>query len=308
MAVEPPDQPCILRSNKRGGVRNLSLTSPLVAMPFRTIEISNPEDTPHGVTFVTVKSAALRARADLSLYVPQGEHPAPLPLVILLHGVYGSHWAWLFKGAAHRVLDQLMKDEGLPAMVLAMPSDGLWGDGSGYLRHARSDYARWIVEEVPQAAAAVAPGCEQAPRFLCGLSMGGYGALRLGALHPEVFSAFSAHSPITDVTQMQGFVEETPEQFELAEQPPLAALECLLLNQSQLPPFRFDCGTDDALLPHSRHLHEALKKAQVPHEYAEFPGGHTWDYWHQHLADSLRFFARVLTADAPAPPPPPALG
>jgi hypothetical protein len=25
-----------------------------------------------------------------------------LPLVILLHGVYGSHWAWLFKGGAHR--------------------------------------------------------------------------------------------------------------------------------------------------------------------------------------------------------------
>ena len=34
-----------------------------------------------------------------------------------------------------------------------MPSDGLWGDGSGYVPHADADYERWIVDEVPAAAA-----------------------------------------------------------------------------------------------------------------------------------------------------------
>jgi len=32
----------------------------------------------------------------------------------------------------------------------------------------------------------------------------------------------------------------------------------------------------------------------IPHEYEEFPGGHTWDYWERHLQDTLRFFARSL--------------
>lgn len=263
-------------------------------MPFRTLEVSQPSLTPPGIFFVTVKSAALHRRADLSLYVPPDAPAGPLPLVILLHGVYGSHWAWLFKGGAHEVMERLMKDEGVRPMVLAMPSDGLWGDGSGYAQHETADHRRWIVEEVPAAAALVEPRVLRAPRFIAGLSMGGYGAMRLGALHAELFSGISAHSSCTDVADMQGFVEETTEQFALREAEPLAVGECLVQNAHRLPPLRFDCGTEDQLLEHNRVLHRHLKGAGIPHDYAEFPGGHTWDYWHEHLADTLRFFNQIL--------------
>jgi len=37
-------------------------------------------------------------------------------------------------------------------MVLVMPSDGLWRDGSGFLPHKGGcDYEKWIVEDVPDA-------------------------------------------------------------------------------------------------------------------------------------------------------------
>ena len=263
-------------------------------MTFRTIEISDPALAPEGVSFVTVKSAALHRRADISFYVPPGAQAASLPLVTLLHGVYGSHWAWLFKGGAHQVLDRLIREEGLPPMMLAMPSDGLWGDGSGYLRHAEADYLRWIIEEVPAAAAQVEARCVNAPRFISGLSMGGYGALRLGALHPELFSGISAHSSISDAMQMQGFVEETTAQFDLVDGHPLQVLDCLKMNAHRLPPLRFDCGSDDRLIEYNRTLHRELESAGIPHTYEEFPGAHTWEYWHEHLADSLRLFGRCL--------------
>lgn len=263
-------------------------------MDFRTIELSDPALTPPGVHFITVKSAALRRRADVTMFVPPGFEKKALPLVLLLHGVYGSHWAWLFKGGAHEVLLRLMREEGLPAMALAMPSDGLWGDGSGYLHHAEADHARWIVEEVPEAAAQVAPGTVGQPCFIAGLSMGGYGALRLGALHGEKFAAISGLSSVTDAAQMQGFVEEAPDGWSLRESAPLSVLECMKAHAARLPPLRFDCGTDDILIEPNRALHAGLTAAGIPHEYHEFPGGHTWDYWHEHLADTLRFFARVL--------------
>lgn len=263
-------------------------------MPFRTLEISNPDYLGGGISFVTVKSAALKRRADISFYVPQGIKAQKLPVVTLLHGVYGSHWAWLFKGGAHKVLDRLIEHEDLPPMMLAMPSDGLWGDGSGYLHHADADYARWIVEEVPEAAAMIEPNTAHAPRFICGLSMGGYGALRLGALHPEKFQAISAHSSITEPAQMQGFVEETPEQLDLAETRPLQVLACIKMNAHRLPPLRFDCGKEDALIEHNRHLHAELDRASIKHTFQEFPGAHEWSYWHEHLADSLRFFAKQI--------------
>lgn len=261
--------------------------------PFRTVELSDPNLTEAGFTFATVKSAALSRRADVTIYVPPDATAESLPLVLLLHGVYGSHWAWSLKGGAHRVLQRLMKDEGLPPMVLAMPSDGLWGDGSGYLRHLDADYARWIVEEVPALAAMVEPRCETALRFISGLSMGGYGALRLGARYAEKFAGISAHSSITDFRQMEGFVEEPTEAFRLHVDEVPGVREAMLARRGSLPPIRFDCGTEDELVDHNRALHQELKAAGIPHTYEESPGGHTWEYWHEHVADSLRFFGSI---------------
>jgi len=259
-------------------------------MSFRTFESAH---IGNGIHHATVKSAALSRRADISFYVPPEATAEKLPLVILLHGVYGSHWAWLYKGGAHRVLDRLIKEENLPPMMLAMPTDGLWGDGSGYVRHRDADYARWIVDEVPEAAAEIDARCQDAPLFISGLSMGGYGALRLGLLHAEKFVGISAHSSITEVTQMQGFVEETLAEFDLTDTEPLAVIDCAKLR-SRLPHLRFDCGTEDILIEHNRTLHRNLEAAGIPHAYEEFPGGHSWDYWHTHLADTLRFFKACL--------------
>ena len=264
-------------------------------MPFHTVEISDPAFTEPGVRMVTVKSAALKRRADLACYVPLGHQAGQrLPLVILLHGVYGSHWAWLYKGGAHRVLERLIAQEGLPPMMLAMPSDGLWGDGSGYVKHADADYAQWIVDEVPAAAALAEPAVAGAPLFITGLSMGGYGALRLGALHAEKFTALSAHSSATRIEQLINIVEEPRELFQLADPDPLAVIDSLKAHAGRLPPFRFDCGSEDFLIEPNRELHRQLTEAGIAHEYQEFPGAHTWPYWHEHLADSLRFFARHL--------------
>ncbi|WP_218280880.1 hypothetical protein [Verrucomicrobium spinosum] len=105
------------------------------------MEFSDPAFTGPGLRFATVKSNALKRRADVALFTPQGYMPKSLPLVILLHGVYGSHWAWALKGGAHRVLQRLVSRDEVPPMMLAMPSDGLWGDGSGYLAHQEADYA-----------------------------------------------------------------------------------------------------------------------------------------------------------------------
>ena len=93
---------------------------------------------------------------------------------------------------------------------------------------------------------------------------------------------------------MQGFVEEYPEGYDLVEDRPLQAVECLKLNAHRLPPLRFDCGTEDILIEPNRHLHQALERAGISHVYQEFPGGHSWEYWREHLADSLRFFGRLL--------------
>jgi dipeptidyl aminopeptidase/acylaminoacyl peptidase len=144
-------------------------------MMFRTLEVSDPALAPPGLRFVTVKSAALGQRADVLLFVPpQAAALQGVPLVLLLHGVHGSHWAWAFQGGAHLTAQRLIDAGEIPPMVLAMPSDGLWGDGSGYVCHAEQDFERWIVDEVPAVARAASSACTVAsPLCIAGLSMGG---------------------------------------------------------------------------------------------------------------------------------------
>ena len=130
--------------------------------------------------------------------------------------------------------------------------------------------------------------------FIAGLSMGGYGALRLGALHPDKFRAASGHSSATRVAQLIDIVEEPPESFQVKESAPLDLFDCLK-TAPVLPPFRFDCGTEDFLIEPNRDLHRQLTQAGIPHGYEEFPGIHDWPYWNVHLARSLRFFASHLS-------------
>ena len=262
---------------------------------FRTIEISDPVLTPEGLRFVTVKSAALGQRADLLLFVPrQAEGLRDLPLVMLLHGVYGSHWAWAFKGAAHRTAQRLMDAGVIPPMVLAMPSDGLWGDGSGYVPHATQDFERWIVDEVPAAARDACSVCgTHSPLLIAGLSMGGFGALRLAGKYPQRFVAAAAHSAITEAPQIDRLLAESRTGWS-TQAADLRVLDALRGAPGPLPALRFDCGRDDALLAANRQLHAELLALDIAHDYAEHAGSHGWDYWTLHLEDSLRFFGAAL--------------
>ncbi len=271
------------------------------APAFRTVELSDPALSPEGLRFVTVKSAALGRRADLTVFAPrQAEGRHDLPIVLLLHGVYGSHWAWAFKGGAHRTLQALVDAGDVPPMVLAMPSDGLGGDGSGYVRHAREDAERWIVDEVPAATVQAVSSCSAAsPLCIAGLSMGGFAALRLAGRHPQRWVAAASLSGLTDVEQLDPLIDESREGWagDAHDRQVLAALLPAGAGpRHDLPALRLECGLDDALLPAQRRLHEALLAAGIRHDYAEHPGGHDWAFWSARLADTLRFLAGALSS------------
>lgn len=252
---------------------------------FRSFEVSDPAYEVEGLRHVTVHSPALSGRTDLTLWVPDA--PGPLPVVVLLHGVYGSHWLWVHKAGVHRTAARLLREGAIPPMVLAMPSDGLYGDGSGYLALPGRDAETWIAEEVAEAVEAAVPQAKaEAGICLGGLSMGGFGALRLAARHPGRFRAVAGHSSVTHLSQLDELTATPlPGDGELGD---------LLVAAPHLPPLRFDCGLDDPFLAANRRLHDQLTAAGIPHVYEEHAGGHDWDYWTEHVAQTLVFFGSAL--------------
>jgi len=114
-------------------------------LEFLKIEASNPQFELGGIRHVTAYSKGIRGRADLSLWIPAvASGVQDLPIVILLHGVYGSHWSWFFHGGAHRIAAEAILGSVIRPVVLACPSDGLWGEGSGYLPVQRQNFEAWI--------------------------------------------------------------------------------------------------------------------------------------------------------------------
>src|SRR6267143_5460989 len=255
---------------------------------FFTTEVSFHEFEFDHLRWITVKSNALRRRADITLYVPPVlPMDSSLDIVILLHGVYDSHWAWAMKAGVHKTADRLMEQGKLRPMALAMPSDGLYGDGSGYLPHQNENYEKWIVEDLITVVREQVVGVhEKSKIFITGLSMGGYGAMRLGAKYPGVFTSFSGLSSVTEFSQIALFLVGNDDR-ELSKnvRSKESVLECILANKERLPHFRFDCGTEDLLIDFNRQLHQKLDENNIQHTYIEYPGGHEWDYWRKHVED-----------------------
>lgn len=267
-------------------------------MYFRTVELSNPRFEHEGIRHMTVKSPALSRRGDLSLYVP----PKVLNescecLLILLNGVYNSHWGWLYHAGVHRTAQRLIHSGAIRPMILAMPSDGLWGDGSAYIPHGAEDAERWVMEDIVEACQLAVPQLKTSAKlFLAGLSMGGFGALRLGAKWATAVSGISVHSAITNISQMTQFVEEPLGAYTSTAdfQEHLDPLYWILKNRAILPPIRMDCGLDDSLLEANRSFHRSLLEERIEHMYEEFPGGHEWPYWEVHVEKSLLFCEEQL--------------
>lgn len=261
---------------------------------FRTTEISEEHISAEGLRFITIKSPHLQGRGDLCVYIPRGVNTENLPMVTLLHGVYGSAWVWALKGGAHLTLQRLVDEGKVQPMGLLMPSDGLWGDGSAYLPHHQRDFMSWIAEDLPTAAMENFPAFSPAsPRFISGLSMGGFGALVVGGHHASRYQGISAHSAITDLEQMADFVEESWLEMKKASDF-RNAFQVLSRAGKNLPPLRFDCGKDDDLAEANRLLSRQLQEAGIAHAFEEFPGAHEWSYWNRHLEDTLVFFDQII--------------
>jgi len=159
-------------------------------------------------------------------------------------------------------------------------------------------------------------------RGVAGLSMGGYGAVALSLAYPDVFSAAASHSGVLAPARGSARATVSEGTFTLdairasyserlwpllspvfgkdsvswaSRDPAQLAARLLRRHKELMPALRIDCGVDDPFLVQSRAFRDALQRLGVQHEYAEYRGSHTWDYWRVHGAESAAWLAARLT-------------
>jgi S-formylglutathione hydrolase FrmB len=234
-------------------------------------------------------SPVLRKAVQFWAVVPEQE--GPFPALYLLHGLSDDHTIWM-----RRTRIEIHASRYRLAVV--MP-DGFRGY---YTDHAAGPaYGRYILDDVLAGAERLLPlRRDRKGRCIGGLSMGGYGALRLALAHPDKFASAHSHSGACfawDIPERR----RDPEFRRIFGSRPAGSehdLRFLLRRIKRcrlpLPRLSLDCGTEDFLLAQNRAFHAFLEARKIPHEYREHPGGHNWDYWEVHIQEALAFHARAL--------------
>ncbi len=260
-------------------------------MAIQQIEQSSREGAKGKRMTLTVHASSLKGRGTISCYNAYSEG-RDLPIVILLHGVYGGHWVWMNMGGVHDVYDRLRVDNNMDEMLLVMPEDGSYYAGSGYLPLSNGyDFERWIMEDMLETVIQRVPAVSNRSRlYITGLSIGGYGALRLGAKYANRFNGISAHSAITDIKEMSLFVKEELSIYHCEDPNETDVLYWFKRNKQHLPPMRIDCGENDELYAGNLKFSQQLNDAQIDHTFLTSTGGHEWPYWHRMVEHTLRFF------------------
>jgi S-formylglutathione hydrolase FrmB len=159
---------------------------------------------------------------------------------------------------------------------------------------------------------------DRAHRGIAGLSMGGYGAIALALSHPDEFAAAASHSGVLSPFYSGPHPFAGPPRYYRsadslatgwgamwrAIEPvfgsdttrwwagdPARLVRGLLVARRPVPALFVDVGSQDGLADESRAFHAELQTLGVPHAYGEWPGRHTWPYWHAHVGESLTWLA-----------------
>jgi S-formylglutathione hydrolase FrmB len=230
-----------------------------------------------GTTLVVVVPQATRAQIGVP---PVTVPPQGWPVLYLLHGLSDDQSAWV----RYTAVERHARAAGL---ALVMPAGGRSFYADEVHGHA---YWTWISEELPERVAELfRVSTRPEDTYVAGLSMGGYGALKLGLTHPGRYAAVASLSGAVDVR-----VLERPERAELLQRvfdgriPPEADLDALLdAAGREVPPLYLGCGTGDVLLAANERFAARARRAGVDVTTDFRAGEHEWGLWDGMVRDVI---------------------
>ena len=264
-------------------------------------------------------STALGESMKYSIYLPSGYRDPrrakeTFPAVYLLHGVGDNERAWAAFGQVEATMDRLIASGEIPPFVVVMPA----GKKSWFVDSrdigGPGDYATAVRDDLRvhvEAAYRVTP--ERHRRFVAGLSMGGYGALRLGFERPNTYRAVGAMSSALWLRVTPDWTPTRPERlkriFDGSFGDPFDPKRFVALH----PRAYFDrvaafdqplgvylmAGDDDGFGAHlsTVELYRQLRERKIAAELRIVDGPHQWPLWRRGLAPMMQWFASVMAKD-----------
>lgn len=216
-----------------------------------------------------------------------------IPVLYLLHGMSDDHSVWLRQTSIERYVSEYNLAVIMPTTHLGWYTDMSKG----------GKYWTFISEELPDICHSFFPQLSQSKEdtFAAGLSMGGYGALKLGLARPEKFTAVASLSGALDVRAICHEFQHTEEgsfwfnifgvadDVQGSDNDLLALAETVSNSNQPKPKVYIWCGTEDFLYDQNITMKNHLKKFDFDLTYKESPGDHQWKYWDEKIVEVLHW-------------------
>ena len=254
-------------------------------------DLYQAQSVPHGAVSRVWATPETTARR-MTVYTPAGYEAdyRNYPVLYLLHGMGGDEEAWVATGRVAEIMDNLIAEGRVAPMIVVMPNGCMRHDAapgysaegfykpymSGSMNGSFEEYFDDIVEWV-DAHYRTYPLKER--RAIAGLSMGGFHAMQISKLYPDMFDyvgLFSAAIYRGDegVAMYENLEEAIAEQFDKG-----VAL------------YWIGIGKNDFLYEENVQFRALLDSKEYEYEYVESDGGHTWRNWRCYL---IQFAERLF--------------
>ena len=219
-----------------------------------------------------------------------------LPVLYLLHGLKGGAHTWTAYSSVERYLYESGKE-----MIIVMPEMG----NNFYTDQSMGwPYLRYVGEELPRIVETMMHvSSRREDTYVAGLSMGGYGAMKLALTYPEKFGHVFSFSGVLDVASLFAnppkdpvlfsdfapFVFGEESGFAGSENDLFALLEKVNAQGKPKPEMYLSCGSADELFSASVKMRDAARNLGYDVRFHEERAmGHAWRFWDMEIEKVLR--------------------
>ncbi len=247
---------------------------------------------------LNISSKYLHGVSEYSVYLPPSysvDSQKKFGLMYLLHGYGGNENSWIRRCKIKSILDSLISENAMPELIVIMPD----AKNSYYINDylGKFNYEDYFIKELlPHINQNFRIDSSKKPA-ICGLSMGGFGAIILPVKHPEIFSHSISLSPAVRTPKIfSGLPQEKYNSYfgnlfghDLASEEritehwkknsPFFMIDSSNVSNISNTKWYIDCGMYDFLFPANRAFHNFLLDFNVPHEFHMRIGKHNWEYW-----------------------------
>lgn len=215
----------------------------------------------------------------------------------LLHGMSDDQTTWQRRTSIERYVSSLGIAVVMPTTHLGFYTDTTYG----------MKYWTFVSKELPDICREFFPrmSARREDTLAAGLSMGGYGAWKLGLGASDTFGAAASLSGALDMVEdyrrhvdgdnsalFRG-IFGSPEDMEGSENDLMALAERLAAEKKELPRLYAWCGTEDFLYEGNRRAWEHVRRLGYSLTCEESAGDHQWKYWDARIQDVLRWWLGI---------------